>query len=88
MFSNYHNEDLASGSSLVVTQRFKNKCVFCKGSHWSNECEVITDPSVKKKFLKSAGGCFLCLKESRLSRNCQSKCTCGYCKRYHNSSVC
>ena len=88
MFGNYHDENSASRSALVANQRFKNTCVFCKGSHWSDKCEVITDPSVRKEFLKSAKRCFLCLKESHLSRNCQTKRTCYYCKGFHNSSIC
>ena len=88
MFGNYHDENPASRSALVANQRFKNTCVFCKGSHWSDKCEVITDPSVRKEFLKSAKRCFLCLKESQLSRNCQTKRTCYYCKGFHNSSIC
>ena len=73
LFGNYHDENPASRSALVANQRFKNTCVFCKDSHWSDKCEVITDPSVRKEFLKSTNRCFLCLKESHLGRNCQTK---------------
>ena len=76
------------GPPYVANRRFKNKRVFWKGSHWSDKCEVITDPSARKEFLKSARRCFLCLKEGHLSRNCQTKPTCYYCKGFHNSSVC
>ena len=69
-------ENPFSGSALTSQQKTKNKCVFCKGSHWSDKCEVITDPCARKDFLKSAKRCFLCLKEGHLSRNCQNKRTC------------
>ena len=49
---------------------------------------MISDPCARKEFLKSAKRCFLCLKEGHLSRNCQTKRTCYYCKGFHNSSVC
>ena len=88
LFRKFHDENPALGSALLANQRFKNKCVFFKGLHWSDKCEVISDPSARKEFLKSAKRCFLCLKEGHLSRNCQTKRTCYYRKGFHNSSVC
>ena len=87
LISNYHDENPTTGSALVANQRFENKCVFCKASHLLDKCEVITDPSARKEFLKSAKRCFLCLKEGHSSRNCQTKRTCYYCKGFHNSGL-
>ena len=63
LFNNHYDENPCSRSALVVHQRFKNKRVFCKGSHQSDKYEAIIDPSAKKEFLKSAKRCFLCLEE-------------------------
>ena len=87
LFKNHHDENPCSRSALVADQRFKNKCVFCKGSHQSDKYEAIPDPSARKEFLKSAKRCFLCFKERHLSRICQTKHTGYYCKRFHNSAV-
>ena len=84
MFKNCHDENPTS--ALVANQRFKNKCVFCKGSHWSDKCEVITNPSATKKLLKS--DVFVTQRRPFESRNCQTKRKCYYCKGFHNSSVC
>ena len=84
LFKNCHDENPTS--ALVANQRFKNKCVFCKGSHWSDKCEVITNPSATKKLLKS--DVFVTQRRPFESRNCQTKRKCYYCKGFHNSSVC
>ena len=43
-----------TGSSLVVGLRGANhqsmKCCFCKWSHWSNKCYVVTDAVARKQF--------------------------------------
>ena len=63
LFKNHHDENPCSRSALVADQRFKNKCVFCKGSHQSDKYEAIRDSSARKEFLKSTKRCFLCLEE-------------------------
>ena len=74
LFSDDHNENPASGTALVTNKKFRNKCVFCKGSHWSNKCELMADLSARKEFLRKelSERYFLCLEEGRLSRNCQT----------------
>ena len=63
LFNNQHDKNPCPRSALVANQRFKNKCVFCNGSHQPDKYKAITDPSARKEFLKSAKRCLLCLKE-------------------------
>ena len=66
----------------------KVKCVFCRGSHFSDKCSVILDCETRKKFLTENEKCFLCLGSGHLSRNCVKKKTCYYCKGMHSSAIC
>ena len=64
------------------------KCIFCKGEHWSDKCNIVTDPIARKEFLKNNKLCFRCLKKDHLSRNYKRSKTCFYCKGCHNSAIC
>ena len=88
--------DLFTGSSLHVgvgsrserNSKTVNKCVFCKGSHWSDKCRVISDPEARKEFLRKGKRCFLCLRVDHVSRNCPKSKECFFCKGMHNSAIC
>ena len=58
------------------------KYIFCKGEHWSDKFNIVTDPIARKKL------CFQCLNKDHLSGNCKRSKTCFYCKRCHNSAIC
>ena len=60
------------------------KCIFCRGNHWSDKCNVISDFEARKDFLKKEKICFLCLKPDHLSCNCTKTIPCNYCKGMHN----
>ena len=81
-----------TGSSLVVGSRGIShqfvKCCFCKGSHCSDKCHVVTDAIARKEFLRKGYQCFLCLGQGHVSRNCQKSKRCFYCKGWHNSAIC
>ena len=64
------------------------KCIFCRGNHWSDKCNVISDFEARKDFLKKEKICFLCLKPDHLSCNCTKTIPCNYCKGMHNSAIC
>ena len=64
------------------------KCIFSKGEHWSNKCNIITDSITSKEFLQNNKLCFRYSKKDNLSRNCKRSKTCFYCKGCHNSVVC
>ena len=81
-----------TGSSLHLGTRSshqsKVKCVFCRTSHFSDKCSVISDCEARKKFLTENKKCFLCLGSGHVSRNCVKKKTYYYCKGMHNSAIC
>ena len=47
------------------------KCIFSKGEHWPNKCNIITDSITSKEFLQNNKLCFRYLKKDHLSRNCK-----------------
>ena len=76
---NFEFESKYTGSALYssTASRRQNptkspvKCIFCKGEHWSDKCNIVTDPIARKEFLKNNNLCFRCLKKDHLSRNCK-----------------
>ena len=75
--------NLFTGSSLHVAGNSRSsrgsnavKCVFCKGFHWSDKCQVITDPEARKEFLRKGKVYFLCLSVDHVSRNCTKSKSC------------
>ena len=81
-------ESPTSGSALYSNQTHQNKSAFCRGNHWSDKCKVISEPEARKEYLRKGNGCFLCLNQSHISRNCPKTKTCYYCKDLHNSTIC
>ncbi|XP_057302726.1 uncharacterized protein LOC130636893 [Hydractinia symbiolongicarpus] len=63
-------------------------CSYCKGSHNSNRCTVVTDVTARKQIIRAKNRCFNCLKSGHLVRNCNSKNTCFKCKGRHHISLC
>ena len=57
-------EGKAQASKASIT------CSFCRQIHSSASCNVVTDVRARKNLLRAQGRCFLCLKRSRLSRDC------------------
>ena len=43
------------------------KCSYCRQSHSSSSCTVVTDVAQRKGILKRAGRCFVCLRRHHLS---------------------
>ena len=73
---------LHSGSSKI-------SCAFCKGNHYSDKCNAVTDIFSRKESLRRSGKCFVCLKSGHMSRNCSIAKTCFHCKeKGHNSALC
>ena len=63
-------------------------CTFCKQSHKSVDCVVVTNIGERKDILKKQGRCFICLKRSHIAKNCDSKRGCSTCSQRHHSSLC
>ena len=62
-------------------------CIFCKGSHATHLCTVITDRQRRLEIVKQNHLCFNCLARHKVSQ-CTSKFRCRHCKRKHHTSLC
>ena len=85
----------SSGSSFSQSTTFallnsggKITCSFCKNSHQSARCHVVTDPKARRDLLRKYGKCFRCLKRGHLARECTSNIMCFNCKQKHHVSLC
>ena len=77
-------------ASALHTQNSKQtyipNCVFCRGKHYSANCEKIQQRKDRLDILKRDKRCFRCLKTGHISRNCDRKCR--NCNGYHHQSIC
>ena len=62
---------------VLATERKKTACVFCKGAHSPNACNIITKPEE----------CMSVIKENHLCFNCLAH-LCRKCARMHHTSLC
>ena len=61
-----------TGAGLHISQEARKiVCVFCQDKHWSDKCQVVTDPLSRREFLKKSGKCFLYLKDNHQVKNCK-----------------
>ena len=63
-------------------------CTYCKQSHPSNACKIVTNSAARKDLLIKQGRCFVCLRKDHLGRNCKLKNQCFKCKVRHHISIC
>ncbi|VDI78452.1 Hypothetical predicted protein [Mytilus galloprovincialis] len=66
----------------------KKLCIYCKGSHWSDECSLYKTVEDRKAQLN--GLCYICLKSGHRLRECSSDRKCVYCSKTkkHHRSLC
>ena len=86
----FYKKAPASASALVANERDKSSpyCVFCKQSHFSSECKVITSLEERKNILKKEGKCFRCMKRGHLASKCDTRIKCNECGGRHHAAVC
>ena len=65
----------------------KRTCLFCKGEHSSNDCNVVTDKGRRYSIVRDARVCFNCLNRHSVSK-CKSRNRCKVCHRKHHTSLC
>ena len=90
-FSSSSGESRGSGlptAATLLTSDSQPKRSYCRQSHSSSSCTVITDIAQRKASLKRAGRCFMCLKRHHLSRDCRSPARCSRCNGWHHISIC
>ena len=75
-------------TSALFTKHSGPTCTYCKQSHPSNSCKMVTNPAARKDILIKQGRCFVCLRKDHLSKNCPSKHECFKCKGKHHISIC
>ena len=76
-------------AAALTTGSAKATCTFCKGSHNTSECHVVTDIRERKNILRREGRCYLCLRRGgHLVRDCQSSIKCFTCKGRHHVALC
>ncbi len=62
-------------------------CVFCERVH-QDECNTVSDISVRISIVKKKELCFNCLSKSHQAVNCPSRFRCRKCKGKHHSFTC
>ena len=77
-----------TATSLTTGASTQVSCAYCNGAHSSNSCQTVTDPEQRKRILRTAGRCFICLKRHHISRNCRSSARCNNCRGRHHTSIC
>ena len=63
-------------------------CTYCKGTHPSVNCNVVTDISARKQMLRQKGRCFTCLRTGHLANQCENGKVCKICGLRHHASIC
>ena len=66
-------------AAAMVSGATTPQCCYCSQPHLSSACEVIVDPSERKRILMKAGRCFVCLRKYHRSRECRSIMKCSKC---------
>ena len=77
----------ASFHTGATYQLKKSKCIFCKGTHSSIKCDVISDQPKRMEIVKQERLCYNCLGHHKITQ-CQSKGRCKQCKGRHHTSLC
>uniref|UniRef100_A0A914UH45 CCHC-type domain-containing protein n=1 Tax=Plectus sambesii TaxID=2011161 RepID=A0A914UH45_9BILA len=81
---------MATGTFAVNGNRFPRKlsCVFCKGEHWNEKCQVNATREMRLKKVAELNLCFKCLRTGHGAAQCTYNRPCFYCKENHNSALC
>ena len=67
----------ANSSSTSNYQTRRQQCVYCGGTHWSDQCTEYATIEARKERIK--GSCYVCLKQDHNNKNCTSPQACFYC---------
>ena len=82
------SRNFPTSTSLLSSDSPAPKCSYCQQQHSSNSCKSVTDPSERKRILRSTGRCFVCLRKHHTSRECRSTLKCTKCNGRHHVSIC
>ncbi|XP_063540817.1 uncharacterized protein LOC134749726 [Cydia strobilella] len=68
------------------SKKIRKNCIFCEGTHYSNECRKVANLKGRKEKLKDR--CYKCFKRGHNASSCRLKKNCYFCKGDHNSALC
>ena len=82
-----------TAEALLAQGQYERKgggitCTYCRGSHPSAQCYVITDVQARRELLKSKGKCYNCLRAGHISYQCESTTKFYVCGYRHHISIC
>ena len=87
-YPNQYGANHNSTAAFHVQNNHPKTCVFCKNSHYPNDCPTVTDKQARIDIIKRNRLCFNCLKRGHTSKDCMAKGRCRTCKRKHHTSLC
>ena len=75
----------AQCSAAAVKPGGEDKCLFCKGNHFLDDCQDLRWRPLeeRKQFIQSHRLCFGCLRGGHLARFCRRRRKCGICGNLH-----
>ncbi|XP_065180039.1 uncharacterized protein LOC135810477 [Sycon ciliatum] len=86
----HHRPPTMGFVSSQASPRREPSCVFCRSSHFSDECTNYSTLDSRKDQLLSLRRCFVCLKEGHIARNCAHRSrNCYHCSGTgHSRAIC
>ena len=81
-------KEVPTGATLTNQSEQPVSCTFCKQSHTSARCGIVTDISARRNLLNQQGRCFVCLRRNHMARNCSPSKVCHICSGEHHMSIC
>jgi len=63
---------LPTNATLYSSDSSVPKCSYCRQQHSSISFRTVTDPNERKRILRKARRCFVCLRRHHTSRDCRS----------------
>ena len=61
---------------------------YCQQPHPSHSCRAVESIEERRRILRGAGRCFVCLRRGHIGRHCQSNTRCPHCHGRHHGSIC
>ena len=77
-----------SSAAALLNNGTPPTCTYCKNTHPSAHCNVVTNPNARKQILQREGRCYICLRKNHVSRGCTSSLKCYHCGKRHHASIC
>lgn len=76
------NAALFGGSGSMPT------CYYCGQQHLAQACKNVQSVDERKRILREAGRCYMCLRRGHRVKQCSSKGRCPHCSGRHHGSIC